>query len=454
VTAAHQLALNLSAVRPGFGSNVVYHLHFDGTTLWASTARGLSRSLTAEPYQADEWVTITSDDGFAPGYITAYAVRPGPPDTVWVALASDAWENQAGLEQGEGIYKSTDTGTSWSAVPADRRATGVGNICWDLAVTPQRLWAACWNTYLVEHETGLWFSPDGGTSWEAGVDSTTFGPMAFAVRASGDTVWAGGGSGIGRSTDGGATWRMYRAVPDGLSGDWVTVLGIQEDPGLSSVWASTWPLPGTSQYYSVTRTTDNGGTWRPLSPDLDYDRAYDFAFLDSTVWIATDNGLHASTDWGETWRVLTMQDGLPGDEANTVEVAGDAVWVGTSDGLAWTRDGGDTWEVLLVSDPVGGVDVPVTYAYPNPFSPLREPEGVRIRFALAGEGKVSLTIFNFAEEPVRHLLRGERFPAGTESYTVWDGRDDRDRLVANGAYHYRVWSDIGPGAWGKILVMD
>jgi hypothetical protein len=451
---AGQLALNYSAARPGFGSNTVYYLHHEAGRFWATTARGLSRSLSSEPFQAEDWVTITSADGYGDGYITALAIYPDSRDTLWIALASDAWPSSPGLEQGEGIFRSTDAGGSWTELPTGTLAHGVGNICWGLAATDSVLWAACWNTYLVENLTGLWFSRDLGETWHAGVDSTVFGPMAFSVWASGDTVWAGGGSGIGRSLNGGDSWTMFRSIPNGLSGDWVPVIDVQRDQGLESVWASTWPLPGTSQFYSVSRTSDGGASWQVLSPDLDYDSAYDFAFDDSTVWIATDNGLHLTTDWGASWRVLTMQDGLPGDEVNTVEVVGDVVWVGTSDGLAWTEDDGGTWDVLLVSDPVGGADVPATYAYPNPFSPLREPGGVRIRFALAGEGPVWLTIFNFAEEPVRRLLDGDVYPGDSENYVVWDGRDDGGHLVANGTYHYRVRGSGSRGVWGKILVMD
>jgi hypothetical protein len=73
----------------------------------------------------------------------------------------------------------------------------------------------------------------------------------------------------------------------------------------------------------------------------------------------------------------------------------------------------------------------LSVAYPNPFNPV-----ITLRYDLAEEGEVRLTIYNVAGQVVRRLASGRQV-AGR--YTVvWDGRDDVGRVVATGVYLARL----------------
>jgi flagellar hook assembly protein FlgD len=69
--------------------------------------------------------------------------------------------------------------------------------------------------------------------------------------------------------------------------------------------------------------------------------------------------------------------------------------------------------------------------YPNPFNP-----STRIRYSLARNSQVSLSIYNVAGQLVKTLVNDTR-TAGPHAVT-WDGRDDRGVPVASGVYFYRL----------------
>jgi hypothetical protein len=69
--------------------------------------------------------------------------------------------------------------------------------------------------------------------------------------------------------------------------------------------------------------------------------------------------------------------------------------------------------------------------WPNPFNPV-----TRIGFSTAGDGPVSLRIYDIAGRLVRTLVNDFR-PAGTYR-EIWDGHDDSGARVASGIYFYRL----------------
>jgi hypothetical protein len=70
----------------------------------------------------------------------------------------------------------------------------------------------------------------------------------------------------------------------------------------------------------------------------------------------------------------------------------------------------------------------------EPASAASRPE---ILLTLAEEGRVSVCIHDLRGRPIRSLLRASNIPAGGRLIR-WDGRDDRGRFAASGAYLLRV----------------
>lgn len=94
--------------------------------------------------------------------------------------------------------------------------------------------------------------------------------------------------------------------------------------------------------------------------------------------------------------------------------------------------------VTLMTEPVSIRDdprIPVEFSleqnYPNPFNPT-----TRIDYRLPKRSPVRLIIYNILGQPVR-LLVDENQEAGEKS-VVWDGRDEKRKLVSSGVYIYRI----------------
>lgn len=173
-------------------------------------------------------------------------------------------------------------------------------------------------------------SVDGGRSWtrvESLDDADAMG-WSFTDKA----VYVSGHPGIGRSTDGAAT---FRRANDGLP-----------DTDVHAFGATNSTLYAAGPGIGVIASTDGGATWTPRTS------AAGRAFFGRILTGPGDNQLIAadartgaveSTDGGRTWRPL---GGPPG--AVWVSRSGQALYVSTQRGVARTVDGGKTWEQVTL----------------------------------------------------------------------------------------------------------
>ncbi|MBN1423406.1 hypothetical protein JXA88_02515 [Candidatus Fermentibacteria bacterium] len=448
------LAMAPSSER-GLASNSLSTLVWDGARLWAASGSGVSHSLGV-PTTALDWVTFTTDDGLPSNIIPALAAQDG---IVIVSAASyDDPDLSYTLDRGDGLFRSDDLGATWDSLGLNR-AVGIGNICWDVALAGNAVWAACWNGKATsDFPSGLALSTDGGATWAYPDVADTIGPLCFALAAADSTCWVGTGQGIGRTTDFGATWRSFSyASTDGdISGDWIVALEVHPDDP-QAVWAATRAIPsmdGQPGYGTdgACFSLDGGGAWHRIE-ELVGASVWDFAFSGDTVWAATEEGLGFSPDRGATWSLLTRDAGLPEEVFYSVAVVGSHVYAGSDDGLVWSNDRGVTWQVMLASQPQGTLDTPEVYAYPNPFSP-RRGQTARIRYSLGNSSRVWLRIFDFNEHVVRTLTDGQQRTLGDLLFESWDGLDDQGRLVPNGTYFFRLHAERGAPSYGTIMVLD
>ncbi len=85
------------------------------------------------------------------------------------------------------------------------------------------------------------------------------------------------------------------------------------------------------------------------------------------------------------------------------------------------------------------------------------PEQMRVGYHLKRDGKVTITVFNYAMEKVRVLVRNVPRRGGIarseEFEDRWDGRDSGGRRVSVGTYYILVESDQGERGFGKALVV-
>jgi hypothetical protein len=400
--------------------------------------------------------------------------------TVWVggyqALAGDPFPLMLPV-----TFRSPDRGNTWLSCLDNVQSR-------DFAFFDSAAWVAS--------SEGLKRSTDGGENWDTFeiVDSTSGGliiPSQFTSVCvvedlTGPTIFVGSIDGLAKSTDNGITWEVtrfadsfnkaiwtgtaagifkftynYRNVHDaavnygyylnGTTGDWVVALAIQHYQGRKIVWAATQMTTYGDDGASF--STDDGDTWQTT---LVGDRVWNFAFADSVVWVATSTGLKRTSDWGQTWEVFNhMQDDrdkISSTEFTSVAVIDGEVWAGNVTGLVRTTDDGNSWDVIRTANPID--ESQTAYAYPSPFSPILQGGGeTRIHHRPRESGPVTVKIYDFAMDLVISLVDHEFRQGGVEYDEVWDGRNGKGDLVANGVYFFKVEAAGGQTEWGKVVVL-
>ncbi|MFT5502117.1 MAG: photosystem II stability/assembly factor-like uncharacterized protein, partial [Woeseiaceae bacterium] len=220
---------------------------------------------------------VISDEDFGTAAVGAIAVAPSDPNVVVVGMGESPFRNIAS-SQGDGVYKSTDAGASWSHIGfSDVKQIGEIRIHPD---DPKIMWvAAQGNAYRSGDSNGIYKSTDGGATWRRVLEplNETTGAVDLALDFSNPrvlyaamwdnqrTAWAlrsgGDGSGIWRSTDGGESWqRLTEDLPDGMGKIGVTASAAR--PG--RVWAIVEAEDDAGGLY---RSDDSGDTWTQVNKE-------------------------------------------------------------------------------------------------------------------------------------------------------------------------------------------
>jgi hypothetical protein len=481
---------NSAAVNAGsLPSNSISHLSVRERSLWIGSGKGLSRTTDG----GTSFTDFRRFPEFARPGIFAIGARG---DTLWAATGYSKDIDNASVQTGSGFAFTFDNGATWHSAPQPIDALNDSlvqygmnavqflpivvpeqNVTFDLSVVDGSVWIASWSS-------GIRKSTDNGQTWQRTVlpssTRSSIAPtdslgryvidprhdnnyLAFSVYTNDNrTVWAGTAGGVNRSTDGGISWKKYTVTnqTSHITGNWVIAIRGQQIGSHERVWITDWPAESGTEHYGISCTDDSGATWSNFLPGI---KAYDFAFRDSIVYVATTDGLYRSTDRGESWLAtsgsIVDKSGrvaLTGGTVFAAAVIGDTVFVGTNDGLARTVDGGGSlfgkdWEVFRASTPLSTASA--TYAFPNPFSPKQEV--VRFHYSTGGQSaSVTLDIFDFGMNRVRTLIKDAPRFGNAEIDEIWDGTDDAGRGVLNGVYFYRVTIGANESEWGKIMVLQ
>ncbi len=313
--------------------------------LWKSTDSGMT------------WTPLF-DDQPNPS-IGAVAVAPSNPSIVWVGTGEA--NNRQSASWGDGVYKSTDGGKTWSHMGLDD-TQAIGRVVID-PTNPDIVYvAALGHLWGPNPERGVFKTSDGGKTWnkvlsindDTGVSDVAIDPQspttlyaaAYERRRS---VWGfnGGGpnSGIYKSTDGGATWnKLTNDLPTGDTGR-SAVAVYRKNPNV--VYAVIQNAQG-----GVFRSEDKGATWKKMGSEDPRPSYFSQIRIDPNndlrIWMGGVN-LYYSEDGGKTF-----------DQQRVREVHSDfhAIWidpgnsnfmlVGCDGGIYESRDAGRNWDHLNV----------------------------------------------------------------------------------------------------------
>ncbi|HZD04716.1 MAG TPA: hypothetical protein VE173_07355, partial [Longimicrobiales bacterium] len=323
-----------------------YYFGAAGGGLWKTTDGGTT------------WRPVT-DGQIGSASVGAVAVCEADPDVVWIGTGET--ELRGNVQQGDGVYRSTDAGETWEHLGLEETQ----NIS-RIRVHPDdcnTAWVAALGKHSVENpERGVFKTTDGGSSWRkvlfkspaAGAVDLTLDPgnpdlMFAAIWEAWRKSWGfssgGDDSGLWKSTDGGETWTdithnpgLPRTLPIGK-------IGVAVSPANPRrVWALIEHEPEGGVY----RSDDAGATWEKLNDDRSLrQRAFYYSRIyadpqDADVMYALNTGVYRSEDGGETFgRVGTPH----GDNHD--------LWIAPSDpdrminandgGANVSFNGGDTW---------------------------------------------------------------------------------------------------------------
>ena len=209
------------------------------------------------------WVPLFDDQ--PTGSIGALAVAASAPNIIYVG--SGEGMQRPDLTTGDGIYKSTDAGETWTHLGL-RDGQQIPQIIVDPR-DPNRLFVAVLgHPYGPNEERGVFRSLDGGLSFQkvlykdedTGAAEVAFDPsdpeIVYAVLwESREGPWENGvfrgpGSGLFKSFDGGDTWRQIgEGLPTG-------------DEGLSRIGIGIAPSDPNRIYAILGSPRDRGGVYR------------------------------------------------------------------------------------------------------------------------------------------------------------------------------------------------
>jgi photosystem II stability/assembly factor-like uncharacterized protein len=302
------------------------------------------------------WKPIFDDQ--PTGSIGWVAVAPSDPNIVYVASGEGL--PRPDLSVGDGIYKSTDAGATWTHLGL-RDAQQIPKLAIDPKNSNRIFVAALGHPYGPNEERGIFRSTDGGQSFQRVLfkDVNTGGKDVDIDPSNPDTVfatmweqrqgpwenaaWGGTNGGIFKSTDGGTTWKqLTEGLPDGIIDAEVGIAPTNPRRLYATVEANG---AGTGIY----RSDDGGETWARSTTDTRPTSRINEAVphvnpKDPDTLIVTDIVSYKSTDGGKTFVPFK---GAPGGDDNQ------NIWWNPNDpnimllvadqGAVVTLNGGQTW---------------------------------------------------------------------------------------------------------------
>ena len=326
------------------GNPNVYYFGSVGGGVWKT----VDAALTWEP-------VFDKEDN---GDIGSIAVSASDPNVVYVGTGEACIRGN--ISHGDGMYKSTDAGKTWTKIGLDDTQT-IGKVIVDPRNPDIVFVAALGHVYGENAERGVFRSGDGGRTWQkvlykdekTGAVDITFDPhnshiLYAALWQANRSPWGfssgGPGSGLYKSTDGGFTWHELKGhgLPDGIYGK----IGVSVAANSDRVYALIEAKDG-----GLYRSDNGGESWTLVSPDHRLtQRAWYYMHIyadprdPDTVYVTNVQFLK-SIDGGRSWSLLRPPHGDnhglwidPANPQRMIESNDGGATVSVDGGKHWTRE--------------------------------------------------------------------------------------------------------------------
>lgn len=304
------------------------------------------------------WTPIFDDQ--PTGSVGCLAVAASDPNVIYAGSGEGL--QRPDLSVGDGIYKSTDAGKTWTHLGL-RDGQQIPQIAVDPRNADHLLVAVAGHPYGPNEERGVFRSTDGGKTFEKvlyrdeniGAADVQIDPehpdVAYASLWEArqgpweNAVWNGTGGGIFKTTDGGKTWRqLTRGLPEGIIQANLTIAASSSKHLFAAVAS-----PNAVNLY----TSDNGGdSWtvattdpRPAGrigggdlpvPRIDPSNSNVIYVASTVCW--------KSVDGGKTWAAFRGAPG--GDDTQNIWINPnnpEIILLGYDQGAIITVNGGKSW---------------------------------------------------------------------------------------------------------------
>lgn|GEM_PF-1952808 len=254
-----------------------------------------------------------------------------------------------------GVFLSTNSGTSWTALNTGLPITSVRA----LAVSTGNLFAGT--------DLGVFRSTNNGQSWNE-INTGLSNTLVRSLILSGTNLFAGtAGGSIFLSTNNGASWTpantgltnmtVRALVASGnnlLAGTWDRGIFLSTNngtswtrvvTGLTSQDVRALTMLGTNLFAGtaggVFLSTNNGASWSAVNVGMTNLSVTAFAVIGSNIFAGTEDGVFYSTNNGSSWTAVNT--GLTNRHVRAFAVSGSNLWAGTYSGVFLSSNNGTTW---------------------------------------------------------------------------------------------------------------
>lgn len=452
----------------------------DGGQTWRSVGQGLAGGVLAvDPihpailYAGNSTSLQKSTDGGETWSSSplgagcrALAIDPVVSSTLY-AFAYD-------LQQNKGIYKSTDSGSSWTALTFPVEKTGA----YGLYATPSAVFVSSGSAQLFRSSDGgtTWtqlaatgsviayapsnvsrvylgssvsvaVSTDGGLTFSSpvplGERFSIMSPYSLAVDpVDAMHVFAATENGVLISTDGGATWSnsstgidvlplgtiamnpaspatlivggraaTYRTTDAGVGWSRVANVGMQALLIDSANPLNVYGCDANANFY---RSGDNGATWSTgvKTADSSAFYCYNIVVRGQNVWIPTvGGGLRYSSDGGGSWNATAVTSSA---YAVAADPAGNTLYAGTTAGTFKSTDTGKTWTSMVATDIASSILV-------DPLTSTTIYAGMQGKINMSLDSGASWTLATTFNGPVAALVgspSGSIYAVGSHAFAT------------------------------------
>jgi photosystem II stability/assembly factor-like uncharacterized protein len=330
------------------GDPMTYYMGNTGGGLWKTEDGG------------QLWQNI-SDGYFKTSSVGAIAVSESDPNIVYVGMGEHA-PRAVMTSYGDGVYKSTDAGKTWNYVGL--KATQHISRIIIHPKNPDILFVAAQGAlYGPNEDRGVFKSVDGGTSWkkvlyvndltgaaELSMDYNNplvmYAAMWEHQRKPWKVISGGAGSGLYKTTDGGASWnKIHKGLPEEKGKMAIAVSRSNSDKVYALVESDS-----DKELGGLFVSNTAGANWSKVSSDHSLiQRAWYYIelFIDPNdeekIYVLNASAQH-SIDGGHTWTTITGTHGdhhdlwINPDNTKNMIIANDGgAAVSYNSGQSWSR---------------------------------------------------------------------------------------------------------------------